>query len=349
MTLFFLVFILLIMALAEYASRRDDLRHIHISFDIDSKLIEPDELVTLRYTVTNTSPLPILYAGLTLQFAPELVIHTDDERLRTQITRDFTGTRIDQHFYLMPYQRFRGKLQLSVQRRGVYELCSYYLETGDLLGLKPVIRSGSTDFHIVCTARNTAIPALQPRGGFLGDISVRRFIIDDPCMLRGYREYSGREPMKQISWLQSARTGTLTVRQNDFTVDRNVTVLVNMDAEAPRLMEHCMELLRQVSEALEAERIPYSLYSNGDLSSLSEGVGRGHMHFVQRKIGLSRLTAYYSFSTLVDRCLRRRTNNNSYIVITASQTAETRAGLAKLQRYSDHELCVLYGGESYEQ
>ena len=168
-------------------------------------------------------------------------------------------------------------------------------------------------------------------------------------MLRGYREYSGREPMKQISWLQSARTGTLTVRQNDFTVDRNVTILFNMEAEAPRIMEHCLELLRQVSETLDASRIPYTLLSNGDLSSLSEGVGRGHLHFVQRKIGLSRLTSYYSFSTLVDRCLRRRSNNNSYIVITPTRRAEVQAALQLLQRYSDHALCVLYGGESYEK
>ena len=58
---------------------------------------------------------------------------------------------------------------------------------------------------------------------------MRRFILDDPSLLVGYREYTGREPMKQISWNQTAKTGRLTVRQNDHTTDRIAMVIVNMD------------------------------------------------------------------------------------------------------------------------
>ena len=66
---------------------------------------------------------------------------------------------------------------------------------------------------------------LRTLGGFLGDISVRRFILEDPLLTVGFREYTGREPMKSISWTQSARVGRPLVKQYDHTVDATVTVL----------------------------------------------------------------------------------------------------------------------------
>ena len=63
---FVLFFTLLGLAFLEIVSRREDLRHLHVSFDLDTRLVEPGEKIYLRYTVTNTSPWPLLYAGLTL-------------------------------------------------------------------------------------------------------------------------------------------------------------------------------------------------------------------------------------------------------------------------------------------
>ena len=56
--------------------------------------------------------------------------------------------------------------------------------------------------------------------------------------------------------MQTAKTGQLIVRQNDFTVDRNVSILVNMEFAPLPQLERCMELLRSVCEELEEQRIP---------------------------------------------------------------------------------------------
>ena len=70
-----LLLTLIFLALLEIASRRADLRNLYACFSIDTKLSEPGEIVTLRYTVRNNSLLPIMYAGLTLRldtvFSPE--------------------------------------------------------------------------------------------------------------------------------------------------------------------------------------------------------------------------------------------------------------------------------------
>ena len=346
MIAFLLFCTVILLAILEHVSRRDDLRHLHVVFETDSTLLEPGEISTLRYTVYNTSPWPLLFAGLTLRLEPEVELAEDDEWTRLHAVRDFTGTRIDHHFYLLPYRRFSGRLRFRLHRRGLQELGHYYLQFGDFLGLRPVMRTGDLARQVICTSSSEDLGALDVPGGELGDMSVRRFILDDPTMLLGYREYTGREPMKQISWMQSAKAGRLMVRQNDYTTDRVAVVLVNMDSSRREPMERCLTLVRSVCETLEKAGIPYSLLSNGDLFTLSEGLGKSHLFFILRRIGLSRLTGFLPFSDLVESCVRRRRSNCSYIVITPSLGDAEEAALARLRRFADRDPIVLYGGGS---
>ena len=45
----------------------------------------------------------------------------------------------------------------------------------------------------------------------------------------GYRGYTGREPLKDISWKQTAKLGELMVKNHDFTVDVDTAILVDME------------------------------------------------------------------------------------------------------------------------
>lgn len=343
MIAFIILAAIFMLGVLEWASRQDSLRHVHLQFQTDRELCEPGECVTLRYEVYNTSPFPILSAGLAIRFDDAVELREEEAWCRRHVTRDFSGMRADHHFYLLPYRRFKGKLRFTLKRRGIFEIGQYYLQTGDLLGLDPEIRSGELGVRVVCTAELAGEQELQTLGGFLGDVSVRRFLHEDPMMLIGYREYSGREPMKQISWMQSAKAGRLMVRQQDYTVDRNVTVLVNMEASQPYISERCLSLTRSVCEQLEKAKIPYAMESNGDLRSLGEGLGPSHLRFILHRIGLSRLTGYTSFPDLVEHCARRPRIGCSYIVISPALTDRGLAALERLQACSDQKICVLYG------
>ena len=344
MILFVIVCTLLLLALFEYLSRLDSLRHLHVEFQIDSTLVEPEEEVTLRYAVYNTSRWPVSAASLSLQLDPEVQL-CEDERISQRIVRqDFLGTRIDHHFYMNPYQSFKGKVRIRLRQRGVYELGRYYIESSDFMGLHPAVRQGETNLRVVCTAKRCDLPELDTEGGLLGDKSVLRFLFDDPSMIKGYREYTGREPMKQISWMQTAKTGQMIVRMNDYTVDRNVSILLNMESAPLPALEKCMELLRSVCEELEEQRVPYGLFSNGDVFSLKEGLGRNHLFYIQRRIGLSRLGSFYGFSTLVNDYIRRPRENSSCIIITPYRSEAVEDALPRLLRCCGRSPTILSGG-----
>ncbi len=320
-------------------------RHLRVEYEADTGLVEPGETLTFRYAVYNMSSWPILFLRVSLYLDDAAVLREDPKKNR-HVRQDRFGTRVDHRLYLLPRRRFAGKVRLSFDARGIHRIGKIYLETGDFMALRSDVITQELDTRVVCTAKLSSDPVdVRTLGGFLGDISVRRFIHEDPSLLIGYQEYTGNEPMKKISWMQTARTGQLMVKKNDYTVDTNVAVLVNMQNSSRGDMEACLRLVRSVCEHLEAARIPYALLSNGDLHSAAEGQGRPHLFGILRRIGRSDLACFSSFRQLVERCAYARREGRSYIVVTPPLSEEGKADLALLQRFSDHELCVLCGRE----
>ena len=340
-----LLLTVLLLAAFEAASRRLDIRNLSVRFSMDTELAEPGERVTLRYTIHNSSIFPVLYAGLSIRLNEGFHLEEDEEFIRLHAASDFTGTRVSHHFFLGPKRQFSGRLRFSVRQRGLYDLGKYYLEFGDFMGLKPRVITGEIGHRIICTAAPCPVPSIRALGGELGSVSVRRFLYDDPTLILGYRDYSGREPQKQISWSQSAKAGRLIVRQHDFTTDRSAVIIVNIDPTSRRLMEQCLSMVSSVCRYLEQEKIPYAMLSNGDLHTLTEGLGSSHLFFIQRRIGLSSLTGYTSFSSVIEKCLRRKKPGCTHIVITPSSDESIRAGIRRLARYTDREPVVLCAEE----
>ena len=126
------------------------------------------------------------------------------------------------------------------------------LLAGDLLGLSQQQRDIHQFYEIVVLPRRVEAPDLsQALGGFLGDVSVQRFILEDPVLTIGAREYTGHEPMKTISWKHSVRTGRLMVKNFDHTVENCVTVLLNVDGGTDYdTMERCFSLARMAVESI---------------------------------------------------------------------------------------------------
>ena len=343
MMLFIFVSTLVIIGVLESLSRYDNLRRVKVSFKTDMDMVEPGETFTLHFTVANQSAFPVLYVGFGLSFDDLYAVCEEEDWKSRHLTESIYGSTVSYRFFLLPHKQFSGKVHLSMKKRGIYDLGRSYVEKSDLLGLFPTLRSNDIGIKLICTAKTTEITEPSTVGGFLGQTSVRRFIHEDPSMMIGYNDYTGREPMKQISWFQTAKRGELTVRQYDHTVDYNVSLVVNMESDNPLVKEECLSITRTVCEYLEGKKIPYAFYSNGDLFSVREGLGRSHLMPILRRIGLSQMACYRSLSSLVDKCILGRKGADSYIVISPVLDDAGTRELDRLQAVSDTKLCILYG------
>ncbi|MBQ1361854.1 MAG: DUF58 domain-containing protein [Oscillospiraceae bacterium] len=330
MIAYYIVCLAAIILALQFAVAPKTARHLTLHYSLDAQLAEPGEKIAFFGSLANHWFLPVSFINYYAYLPKGAVI---------------SGKEINweaHSLFLLPHRSYRHTVLFTLPKRGVYRSGKYYVETGDFLGFKSWVTSREIPFGITVMPKLcTDEPVLKILGDYIGDISVRRFIMEDPVLTLGYLDYTGREPMKKIAWKQSAKVGRLMVKNNDYTVDANAAVVLNMASGSPEEKEKCLEIVRTVCERLEKEQIPYQFLSNGDAGNLREGFGKKHFDHLMTNLGRSALFSYSSFDSLIERCIRERKRSLSHFIISAPLTAQDRDALVRLQRYSEYELCVL--------
>lgn len=346
----FIVLLLFILLMAlELVWAGHCLKHMHYRATLEKSLSEPGETIIQTAYISNHSRLPVLYAGLMADYPENVDFEESPAWQKKYLRRSGLQKSTAYSLYLYPRTRSRLQVHLSCRSRGVYHFGTHYLEAGDLFGLRSRTRKGMCEQRLVVMPRRCTSPiVLDSLGGLMGDISVRRFLFEDPVLTVGLREYTGREPMKSISFLHTARSGKMLVKQYDHTADYHVTVVLNIDGAAPEQAETCFEIARTALEMLEKKKIAYEFVTNADLftpagllSWMAEGLGKRHFEKIMWGLGTSRCVCMESFASLVEKCKKRRRMALSYVLITPPVNENSRAAYQALCRLSETPVCVL--------
>jgi uncharacterized protein (DUF58 family) len=286
---------------------------------------EPDEPVSMITELHNGKRLPEFYLCVTEYFPKEAEI--DDATLRRSPLDEKCVTK---KFYLLPRQKLTARTDMTFTKRGRYPLNGAMITGGDFFGLKsPMRRYYIHNELVVLPRRASGLPRLNDMlGGFLGEVSVNRFIMPDPVLTIGVTEYTGREPLKDISWRNSARAGKLLVKKYDYTLEPSVTVLLNTegppDADA---LEECFSLARSVCELIEKKNIKYSFITNAqvyglkDIFSTTDGLGAHHLAGILENLGRASAQTRCGFGKLVELAVKKAEQGRAHIVITPARNA----------------------------
>lgn len=351
-----LLFAMIIIALVLAMQRRtggDRLADMREDHRPDECLVDPDERFHVELTLQNTGRHYILFARLEEHLDRAFQIHDPDVPARPGL---MDSTIVSYSTWLRPRQEVRFRIPVSISARGLYPLAPLTLFSGDFLGLDTSNRR-SGQFRAVVVAPREAEDQrfADALSGFLGAVSVRRFIHEDPVLTTGFREYTGREPMKQISWTQSARGRGLMVKNFDHTAEPRVSVLLNADTQAEdkaELLERCCSMARTVCRILEEQGVQYDFATNaglaGAIGSMSRevGAGLGASHFTAVLDCLGRIVCRRSFSS--ERLLAENAESaltRGCILITPSDDFAGSQALEQLRRLSGGNVIILQAGE----
>lgn len=323
----------------------------------DLLLAEQGQPVTWSGAVENHGSLPIPFVRMKEAFPIQAEVKGDPRWIEGHCRVGILEWYVEEKLSLKPWQSSTRRVSFTFSRRGEYHLGGYQLSVGDLLGVRErKTEQAGSERVVVIPRRCRNRQALRALGGFLGDISVRRFILEDPILTVGFRDYTAQEPLKAISWTQSARTGTLQVKQYDHTAEQTVVLLLNMEGGSPEELEACFRLTRTACEALEKQKISFGLRTNGSLpgpvsklSWLPEGLGGQHLNTILYALGRADYTCYYSFRTLTEQALLHRKNQEAYILITPNSEKLDKAGLRALEAATGSAVCVLSGSAEVEE
>lgn len=262
--------------------------------------------------------------------------------------------RVEFTTWLRPRQSLKRAIPVSASARGRYVLHEFHLFTGDFLGLNEQSMACGRFREVVVAPEEVTLERLNDMfGGFMGEVSVNRFIMEDPVLTLGYREYTGREPMKTISWSQSARTGGLMVKKYDYTLEPTVSVLLNVDTQdmQERQLETCFSLARTVCAMLERKGVKYSFASNAvlagapaDPGAMAEGMGQRHFMGILEHLGRATYARNASMSKLLENESRRGAAAGCILITPGGEEEDVRA-MNRLREATGGNLLVLRASE----
>lgn len=352
----FLLMLAAVIAGAELFSLRRGLDGVEYDASPSKALAEPDEALELVTVVTNHRRRFLPFIRLNEDVPDALVVDGELCALDVKGRRAALRSTI----YMMPRQRLTRRTPFSIRERGRYLFLGATLEGGDFMGLSTASRRTELCRELVILPRPADAGALREvLGGWMGERSVNRFIMEDPVLTLGYRDYTGREPMKQIAWSQTARLGQLTVRCQDHTVERTVTVMLNAHTYAfgsygKRMLERALSLCRDVCQQLEERRIPYAFISNlravgaaDGFGEVGDGLGQAHLTTVLEGLGRADDASRDTLEALFDRALSRADLGRGHIYITPVKR-DIQAPLIERLRAATGEAPLCIAADQYE-
>ena len=360
MTIFIIVLILVI-GIAQFMSRKNALNGITYDYEFSEKLIEIEEPIELTSTVTNESRRFIPFIRMIEAFPHGTRVLNENVYIR----EDMMGLgylTYNSSIYLTARSRLHRKLKITFDQRGRYVFRGAELQGGDFLGFTDKREEFPELREVIVYPKPIEAPQLKEiMGGFLGDISVRRFIMEDPILTVGTREYTGREPLKQMSWKHTARMGNhqMMVKQFDYTTEMVVTVFLDVSAVrgktlTPAQFENCFSVTRTVCQYLEHQKIPFEFTSNmitegieSDQKRLVQSLGKIHLRSILEKLGRASYGTTKPYESVIEDLLINQEKNRSTIIITPQRDANKQQFAKKLEEKTTGILLFIYG-EDFE-
>lgn len=349
-----LLFLFVLAALASWAERWSEnhaLDGVTCRHRPDRRLTEPDAPFYLVTEVQNASRRFVPFIRIRETVPRELTLL--DEGLQVSAPSKDSVTLLSS-VYLMPRQLWQRKVQCSLPCRGRFVFQGGSLQGGDFLGLsETTVYLPQAEEIVVIPARCEDPELLDTVGGFLGDRSVDRFIQEDPVLTLGFRDYTGREPMKSISWTQSARSGRLMVKKYDYTLELTATVVMNIEIshEQPgweTRLEKCFSLARTVCETLEEKHIQYRFLTNASAagafrlwSSVSDGLSQAHLDTILEGLGRATYDYVRPFDVILAQAARGAEQGRTHILILPERDPRYEEGIRRLEQLSGTRVLVL--------
>lgn len=343
MTPLFLFLLAAVLAGFEIYSKRHMGKGFCVDIEFDKVLAETDEPVQMTVSIVNKRRLPVLFARFSISLPLAVSVKQEGRAVigeETVLDRP-VGRVLSETFYLMPRQTLKKTYTLSLSARGRYLFSSATLTTGDFLGTSEEASAFSFFRETVAMPKRADCPAPDNAfGNFLGEISVRRFILPDPVLTAGFREYTGRESMKEISWPRTLREGRLMVKEFDHTAELSVAVILNIENADAATVEKCFSVTRSVCEWLENKGVRYSFCSNaytanatGSWSFLEDGHGHRHLYTILEGLGRApQQSVRCTFRELVGQAALHNDSQKGFIVITPAGDGSAQKEILLLER-----------------
>ncbi len=347
--IWFLFTILVVAAVVERASIRIPLEQIKYKLEPSKRSVEQGEVFQLNTVLHNASARNIPYVFME-EVLPSVIRAEGSDTLNLVPDGQFLLHRTT--IFVRKHQKIKRSIRVCIQERGVFWFRQTRMNFGDFLGLRQREKEFRQSRSIVVYPRRMQDERLEHvLSDIFGEISVRSFLYEDPLLVMGYRDYTGREPLRSISFLQSAKRNELTVKEYDHTREELVDVILDISYKGN--FEHffiqaetMFSMVRTVCEAFENKGVSYRLITNAYYESMevrgvnviqSGGSGGKSFGRILDILGMASLAAMCTTEELLQRTCRNLLQEKEFVYICQRRDDETEAAVLRAeQRYRIH-------------
>lgn len=301
------------------------------------------EDVEMVERITNRKLLPVPWLRVESKISQNL-------QFKKQYNLDIKHAQFHKSlFSLMPYTGISRRHKVHCIKRGCYRLNSVALTCGDLLGVRDI----SKEYEL--SAQLLVYPKFIPledipffSRSWLGDVVVKRWIVEDPFMYAGIRNYSPGDPLNHINWKATARTGQLQVHKRDYTADPNIMIYLNLDIDEnmweavtePERIERGISYAASIARDAISQGIDAGFGCNGYVIDepgspirITPGSGEGQMLFLLETMAKLVIERSVTFHTFLEEDISKGISGIDFLFITASinQRIENQ-----IKRLKDH-------------
>lgn len=184
------------------------------------------EQVQLIEIIRNTKILPVPWLRAESRISPNLRFNREAVNEERQISANRYHRS---NFFMSPFSQITRRHTVTCLKRGHYEAGSVALTAGDLFGMAQQEKQLQLPCAIDVYPRLLGEDELAaPCTRWQGELVVKRWIMPDPFLTSGVRDYRSGDPMRDIHWQATARTGQLQVKIRDYTADPRMLILLNV-------------------------------------------------------------------------------------------------------------------------
>ncbi|MDR2572694.1 MAG: DUF58 domain-containing protein [Oscillospiraceae bacterium] len=332
----------------EIISLRRDPSKLKYNIDLSTACTEPGVPFTVHSIISNTSRIPVSYLEITeiypsLSQIPENVEVEKGKRAELLIKKTCR---------IRAFKRKKIALDVLINKRGIFTFIGDSFKLGDFLGFRVQYLTLMHSRELVVYPEKRDYPEItEALGRFFGEVSAKRYLIRDPILTVGIREYTGREPKKEIHWLQSARRAELMVRELDHNRQLSACVIMATEeinfTEEEKLDEICA-VARNVCETLIKTGVAVIFYTNamvmrsvrkntcwrcevstGRTGELLEGLGR--------TVGY----AVASLESLLNYACRENNQDTAFIVILPEDGTRGEEAVQRLRHKTGRDALII--------
>lgn len=176
---------------------------------------------------------------------------------------------------------------------------------------------------------------------YMGTKEVRRWVVDDPLLTVGSRDYLSSDPMKYIHWNATARTGTLQVRKFSHSTEMSTMVILNAQTKTKywdglndEILETMVSTVAAFVSDFERNQHRYGLSSNCPIQEgaggvmISYGQGRKHFHHIFKALALINHYTFCSAERILKFVVENSPKTSRLLLVTAIVTEEMANALA---------------------